>query len=214
MFIQNYMTTNPKSILPNASANDVRELLRTGGFHQAPVVDGNGNLLGIVTDRDIRSALGFDRQGRLAGSACDADLRVEDIMTSDPVCIEQDRPIEEALREFCRLRFGALPVMHGKELVGIITRSDLLKAFHDLLGLERPGSRIEVAIPNGPADVAVVMSNLTEADQISSVVAARLRTDGAEPILYIRTQLSNPWKLERRLRAGGAILLAPESAQS
>ncbi len=214
MFIQNYMTTDPQSIHPSATAHKAWELLRTGGFHQAPVVDGNGNLLGIVTDRDIRSALGFD-------SGRDADLRVEDIMTPDPVCIEQDRPIEEALQEFCRLRparpagrFGALPVMHRKELVGIITRSDLLKAFHDLLGLERPGSRIEVAIPDGPADVAAVMSNLTEADRISSVVAARLRTDGSEPILYIRTHLPNPWELERRLRAGGAILLAPESMAS
>ncbi len=214
MFIQNYMTTDPRSIHPSASAHEAWELLRAGGFHQAPVVDGNGNLLGIVTDRDIRSALGFDRQGRLAGSGRSADLRVEDIMTADPVCIEQDRPIEEALQEFCRLRFGALPVMHRKKLVGIITRSDLLKAFHVLLGLERPGSRIEVAIPDGPASVAAVMSNLSEADQISSVVAARLRTDGSEPILYIRTQLPNPWKLERRLRAGGAIVLAPESAPS
>ncbi len=212
MFIQNYMTADPRSIHPSASAHEAWELLRAGGFHQAPVVDGNGNLLGIVTDRDIRSALGFDRQGRLAGSGRDADLRVEDIMTPDPVCIEQDRPIEEALQEFCRLRFGALPVIHRKELVGIITRSDLLKAFHDLLGLGRPGSRIEVAIPHGPIDLAAVISNLTEADQISSVVAARLRTDGAEPILYIRTHLPNPGELERRLRAGGAILLAPESA--
>ncbi len=214
MFIQNYMTTDPQSIQPSASACEAWELLRAGGFHQAPVVDGNGNLLGIVTDRDIRSALGFDRQGRLAGSGRDADLRVEDIMTPDPVCIQQDRPIEEALQEFCRHRFGALPVMHRKQLVGIITRSDLLKAFHDLLGLERPGSRIEVAIPDGPVDLAAVMSNLTEADQISSVVAARLRTDGSEPILYIRTRLPNPCELERRLRAGGAILLAPESTAS
>ncbi len=52
MFIQNYMTTDPQSIQPSASAREAWELLRTGGFHQSPVVDGNGNLLGIVTDAD------------------------------------------------------------------------------------------------------------------------------------------------------------------
>ncbi len=207
MFVQNHMTPNPQTVAPSAFVSTAWEMLKTGHFHHLPVVDRNDNLLGIVTDRDIRSAVGYD-------AAHGADLRVEEIMTADPICIEQNKTIEEAVLMLCQHHFGALPVMHGKRLAGIIRRSNLLKAFHDLLGLEDASSRIEVAIPNGAADVANVMAALTEDDEISSAAAARLRTDGAEPVLYIRTRTPNPWQLERRLRMSGAILLAPESASS
>lgn len=207
MFVENRMTSPARTVGPQTAASTAWSMMQSGGFHQLPVVDSNDGLLGIVTDRDLRSALGYE-------AAAHAHLRVEEIMTTDPVCVTQDATLEEALVLLCTHRFGALPVMHGKQLVGIITRSDLLRAFHDLLGLESPGKRIEVAIPHGAADIAVVMSALTEADELCSVVAARLRTDGSEPVLYLRTRARNPWDLEKRLRAKGAILLAPESARS
>ena len=207
MFVQNHMTPNPQTIEAGATVSAAREMLKTGRFHQLPVVDNNHNLLGMVTDRDIRSAVGYGDGGEL-------DLRVEDIMTAEPIGIEQHKTIEEAVSLLCEHRFGALPIMRGKKLVGIITRSDILGAFLDLLGLDEPGTRIEVAIPNGAADVALVMGALGEEDEITSVIAARLRTDGAEPVLYIRTRTRNPWHLERRLRLSGAILLATESAPS
>ena len=205
MFVANHMTPDPQTVDAGAPVAKAQEILRAGSFHQLPVVDGNQNLLGIVTDRDIRSAVGYHAE-------TGTDLRVEEVMTSDPVCIEPSRTIEDAVLMFCRHHFGALPVLHGRRLVGIITRTDLLRAFHDLLGLDACGSRIEIAIPNGPADVSSVMSMLSEEDEICSIIAARLRTDGAEPVLYVRTTAQNPWQLERRLRASGAILLAPETA--
>ncbi len=205
MFVQNHMTPDPRTVAPRTPVAEAWEILRDGGFHQLPVVDGSRELIGIVTDRDIRSAVGYDATGR-------ADLRVEDIMTSTPVCIESNRTIEEALLMLSRRQFGALPVMRGSDLVGIISKSDLLRAFHNLLGLDNPGTRIEVAIPNGAADVAEVLASLTDEDQISSMIVARLRTDGEEPVLYLRTRSGQPWGLQDRLRNAGAILLAPESA--
>lgn len=205
VFVQNHMTADPRTVAPRTPVSEAWEILRDGGFHQLPVVDGNRNLIGIVTDRDIRSAVGYDAKGR-------ADLRVEDIMTSAPVCIEPDQTIEEALLMLSQHHFGALPVMRGDALVGIISQSDLLRAFHNLLGLDNPGTRIEVAIPNGASDVAEVLASLTDEDQISSMIVARLRTDGEEPILYLRTRGGRPWGLQSRLRSRGAILLAPESA--
>ncbi len=206
MFVQNHMTPNPTVISPEASVADAWQRLNQGRFHQLPVVDSDGQLIGIVSDRDIRSATGFDPGARM-------DLRIEELMTADPITITEDATIEEALQLFCRHHFGALPVLNGKRLSGIITRSDLLRAFHELLGLNQPGSRIEVAMPNGTVDLAHVIQSLGPEDDISSMIAARLRTDGAEPVLYIHTRTPNPWRLEQRLRSGGAILLAPESAR-
>ncbi len=207
MFVQNHMTPNPKTVQPSAPVSEAWELMKLGRFHQLPVIDGNGSLLGIVTDRDIRSAVGYDTQNHV-------DLKVEEVMTADTVCVPEDATVEEAVRRSCRHPFGAYPVLNGERLVGIISRSDLLRAFHDLLGLEEAGSRIEVAIPHGATDLASVISALTEDDEILSLVAGRLRTDGVEPVLYIRTRMQNPYQLEKRLRSKGAILLAPEKAKA
>jgi CBS domain-containing protein len=130
------------------------------------------------------------------------------------MCIAADATIEEAVALFCEHHCGAFPVMRSKVMVGILSRSDLLKAFRDFLGLEEPSRRIEIAIPHGASDLANTLSALKDEDEITSIIAARLRTDGAEPVLYIRTRTKNPWQLEKRLRAKGAILLARESLDS
>lgn len=205
MFVQNHMTPDPVVALTDTFLAEAFKSMQEGGFHQLPVVDSSGVLLGIVTDRDIRSAIGYDESKKL-------ELHVEEIMTPDPVTVRQDATLEEAVRILYRDRFGALPVVDHQALVGIITRHDILKAFNELLGLDRGGSRIEIAIPNGAADIAAAMQAIDKEVELFSVVAARLRQDGSEPILYIRAGLNNPLQLEKQLRASGAILLAPETA--
>ena len=151
MFVQNHMTSPAIAVNPDTSVKDAAEILRRKSFHQLPVTDTQSNLLGIVTDRDIRSATAYD-------AAAHADLAVEEIMTPDPESIEQDAPLEDALRVLHARQFNAIPVVDHRRLVGIITRHDILAAFHSLLGLDEPGSRIEVAIPLGSPDIANALS--------------------------------------------------------
>ena len=207
MFVQNHMTPRPRTVLPQTSVEAAARIMKETGFHQLLVVDGQHNLLGIVTDRDLRSATGYDPSAHV-------DLRVEEIMTHEAECIRQDALLEDALTVLCRRRFNALPVVCNRRVVGIITKQDILTAFHDLLGLDQPGSRVEVAIPNGTADIAVAMQALNGDDKITAVLAARLRRDGDEPVLYIRTRAVNPQPLERQLRSGGVILLVPEKVST
>jgi acetoin utilization protein AcuB len=206
MFVQNHMTSPAVTVAPETSVKDAAEILRSRGFHQLPVVGKDRHLLGIVSDRDIRSATAYD-------AAAHADLHVEEIMTADPQAINQDATLEEALSMLCLRQFNALPVVDHGRLVGIITRHDILMAFHDLLGLDQPGSRIEIAIPHGAPDIVSVMAALSSEDEITSIMAARLRRDGDEPVLYLRTRNPNGSQIERKLRAKGAILLAPEKSK-
>lgn len=207
MFVQNHMTPRPRTAAPDLTVSEAARAMQEANVHQLPVVARNNLLLGIVTDRDIRSAIGYDHQ---AGTG----LRVEEIMTTDPLTVTQDATLEEAVMLLCTHRFGALPVVHGEQLIGIISRHDILVAFRDLLGLNSVGSRIEIAIPGGAADIAHVMQALGEDDDLVSVVAARLRTDGSEPVLYLRTGNPEALVTEKKLRNHGAILLAPEKPQA
>lgn len=200
MYVRNHMTLCPKTVRPATSVREAAELLRVGGFHQLPVVDEAGEVVGIVTDRDVRSGTGHDPDAAAA-------MRVEMIMTREPVTIDDGASFEDAVQLLARHRFGALPVTRGNKLVGIITKYDLVRALHDILGLDRAGERIEVAIPHGVCDIVRAMQATSVQDRLLSVIASLVRPQPLEPVLFIRTAVNNPFQLERRLRAAGVLVM-------
>ncbi len=204
MFVAQYMTSPTMTVTEDASARHAGDLIRQGGFHQLPVVDGNGGLIGIVSDRDIRSAVGFDAK-------LNEHLRVSEIMTDSPRTIALHEGFDNALAMLIENNFNALPVMNKKQLVGIITRRDLLRAFMRILGLDRDGRCIEIALPNQPEDLHYVFKTLEslQTDVISAVVSP-MRSDGDEPTLYLRVGGVSEQKTEKALRNAGIIVLAPE----
>ena len=90
--------------------------MAAGGFRQLPVVD-NGNLIGIVTDRDLRAHVGY-----LESTLVDA------AMTSCPVVIGPSDLVEVAAKLMIQHKIGAIPVVENRRTVGILSTSDLLKA--------------------------------------------------------------------------------------
>jgi acetoin utilization protein AcuB len=115
------MTKNPVTVAPSDTLAHAQEKMRGGGFRQVPVVD-NNRLVGILTDRDI------GRRGRHNVVA-----KVQSAMTTDVITASPDMPIEEATRLLLRQKIGGLPVIERGELVGIISTSDILQAFVDLI---------------------------------------------------------------------------------
>lgn len=204
MFIADKMTADPITVLPSDTLATAAQLMRSKDIHHLPVVDESHRLIGIISDRDVRSATGFDRNP-------DAHLTVAEVMTSEPRTLPLDSTLDEALDVFCHARLGALPVTSSGRLVGIISRHDLLQAFHDVLGLGTPGVRIEVALPNGPVDLAHAFEALQDCgDVLISAVVSQLRKDGSEPSLYLRVQSAHARDVERRLRDATLIILLPE----
>ncbi len=204
MFVGNHMTPDPVTVGPNTPIVRVAEVARHKSIRHLPVVDDAGRLVGIVTDRDIRSATGYDPTQHL-------DLHVEEIMSPDPTTISADAPLEEAVIQLFRKRFGALPVMDQGRLVGIITRHDIVRAMYNLLGLDREGMRIEVALPDRKPDLAAALDVIRRCDgELISVIAARVRDDGSEPALYLRIAGTDKHTVEDELRKAGLILLGPE----
>lgn len=134
MKVAEWMTKKAVTAKPLDSILHAREVLVEKRVNQLPVVVG-GELVGIITDRDLRDAFPsvFDEAAgrRAKGSSAAGDpakVKVEMVMTANPFTIAPSASIAEAAETMRRERVGALPVVEDGRLVGILTRSDLLRA--------------------------------------------------------------------------------------
>src|SRR5690349_24634188 len=115
MKVKDCMTPEPAWVGPDDALTSALELMEAGDFRAVPVID-NGKLVGIVSDRDIRRHSG-ERE----------DAKIGRIMSGNPICISPDDTVNEAVRIILSYKIGGLPVIEGRNLVGIITTTDILK---------------------------------------------------------------------------------------
>ena len=113
------MLDNPKSVTPELSVREARLLMEMEGIMQLPVLQ-HGKLVGIITDRDLCLSI---------HSPNESTMRVEHCMTADPMTVTPDTPVYRTAQMLSTYKFGALPVVDGEELVGLITTSLLLAYF-------------------------------------------------------------------------------------
>ena len=124
------MTRDPATVAPNDSLERVVELLRRRDIRSVPVLE-KGRLIGIVTDRDVRHvAPGYPLlSDEEEIHRYMRHLTVTAAMTADPMTVAPDAPLTDAAKVLETYRISSLPVVEGIELVGILTVTDLLRAF-------------------------------------------------------------------------------------
>ena len=132
------MVSAVETLGPDDSMEAAVALERRRKIRHIPIVE-NGVLVGIVTDRDLKRAMpslltGTDQQ---TYERVTQTTPVKQIMTRSPMTIAPDAPLREAVRILCDKKFGALPVVEGGALVGIITETDVLRAFLEILDRDR-----------------------------------------------------------------------------
>ena len=127
--VQDLMTYDPDTAHINAPLKDVIVMMNRHHRRQFPVLNDEGQLVGIITDRDLRLAVNSplvhmeptERLQLIEG------VTVGQCMTPNPQTVQPDTPIYEVARLMADYKFGALPVLEDGELVGIITVTDLLE---------------------------------------------------------------------------------------
>lgn len=131
------MTKNPLVMTPAETIGQADELMTENRIRQLPVVD-EGALLGIITDRDIRS---FLAQSALVEPEERAKLlrtNVREIMTAEPLTLAPDDDLREAIELLIEEKIGGIPVVDQAEgLVGIVTYVDVLRCFLNSLEEEQ-----------------------------------------------------------------------------
>jgi acetoin utilization protein AcuB len=114
-------------VAPDDSLHVADGIMSMGAVRHLPVVSG-GELVGVVSQRDILRAPGLLAPLIESASAILKELRVEDVMSSPVVTIGAEASVQEAANRVLKHRVGCLPVLEAGRLVGIVTTSDLLRA--------------------------------------------------------------------------------------
>ena len=135
MRISEWMSPHPITVGPGTPVSEARELMRRKRIRHLLVMTGE-RLVGIITDRDIRLVLPSPATSLSVWEIhyLVAKMTVEQVMTRAVITIAPDRPVAEAVRVMLERKIGALPVAEGWRVVGIITETDLLRAFAQVLG--------------------------------------------------------------------------------
>ena len=160
MLVRKRMTPNPITVTPDTSVSDGMALMREKKVRRLPVLDSHGQLVGIVSDNDLLYASPSPATSLSVWEIHDLlyKLKIDKVMTREVVTVTEDTPLEEAARIMADRRIGGLPVMADKKLVGIITETDVFKAFLAQLGARRKGVRISVSVPEAKGTIAKIAS--------------------------------------------------------
>lgn len=143
------------TIPPSFPITKAHEMMARENISQCPVVK-NGKLVGLVTEKDILKAYPSSATTLAVWEITSLveKIKVEDVMIKQFQTVEEDTPIEVAARVLVDHKISALPVLRGKELVGIITETDIFKIMLEMLGARRPGVRFSVLMKNQPGEIA------------------------------------------------------------
>lgn len=196
MLVGKRMSREPVTIAPEDHLAAAREKMRTGSFRRLPVVK-EGELVGIITDRDLRQHTGFlDR------------TKVDVAMAENLITVNPQSTLEEAAQLLLKHKIGALPVVENKKLVGIITTSDILQAFLDVMGASEEGaSRIDLLLEGEGHDLSSASTTVSEQDGEVLGVGTYREKWGESSVCYLRLKAADPSRIADALAEKGFTVL-------
>lgn len=213
MFVSRSMTGRVVTTTPQTLILDAQKTMVDKQIRHLPVVEEDDRLVGIITDRDIRSTLPLsfiqqalppEERERLAA------LTVSEIMTRKLITVSPTDTIQDALLIIQQHRVGALPVVdEDHRLKGIISVRDLLRAFINVLGIGEPGTLVGILVEEKIGQLKRIVDAVTEENiSFGSVLVARYWEEGKRAVfVYLRT--NNVVKIKKKLAAMGYTILDP-----
>jgi acetoin utilization protein AcuB len=156
------MIANPITISPKTTYAAASRLLRLKKLYALPVVDKEGELVGIITERNLLDISPVAGLGVHTISDLLSAVKVEEAMTTQVITVQEDYPLEEAARILIDHRIGSLPVMRGDQVVGIITESDIFQAMADALGGGSEGLRLTVRLLEDNGELGAITDGIVQ----------------------------------------------------
>ena len=204
MFVADCMTKNPVTIRPDAGMDEAEKLMDEGHFRRLPVVE-DGKLVGFFTNRDLlrASPSSATTSDRHEVRTLLAKIKVADVMQKNVISVANTMTIEEAALILERKKIGGLPVLsEGGDLVGIISSTDIFRAFTVVMGLDTGKTRLTIDVADQMGvlrDISTILANLDI--NIDSMVTLP-QPNGTYQII-IRADIDDVDTVKKRLWAKG-----------
>lgn len=169
MFVYRWMTTQVVSIPSPALASEGLYRMESHHIKRLPVVD-EERLVGIVHRNDLIRILFLQKQ----------DPPLQDVMAKEVITIPAEAALEEAALLMEEHHIASLPVVDSQRLVGIITESDLFKAFVRVMGLLEGGQRVTLRIKDRPGALMQVLEPI-RSHEVNIISVASCKVPGGPP---------------------------------
>lgn len=213
MYISEYMTPDPITISSGVFLPEARRMLNEYHIRHLPVVDSENKLIGIVSDRDLRSAYPSSvtsRGEKILAFQQVEKTTVEDMMTTDCSTLSPDATLDDALIIFDRDKVGVIPVVSEDNVVlGIFSILDLTAAYRKLFGVADEGS-ILVGVEDDDRDnILSEIVILLERNGILLTRLIRLVEKNEVTKIFMRINSRKPLEVYKLLRSKRFVILEP-----
>jgi acetoin utilization protein AcuB len=184
MLVRDRMTRNPVLCAPDLPVTEAFDLTKRERIRRIPVVDKNGKLVGIVSDKDL---LRVSPSPATTLSTYEipyllSKVKVSDVMTKKVITVVEDTPIEDAARIMVDNKIGGLPVVNENDaVVGIITETDIFKTFLELIGARKPGVRVTMLVKDVRGELARVAQAVAN---VGGNIVATVEVPGTDSTNY------------------------------
>lgn len=209
MLVAEWMTRDPITIVVTATVGEVATLMVRRKIRRIPVVAADdGPLVGIISKSDVLGAAPANLNPFSPAADGDAQLNLplRSIMTGSPVTVATDAPLEVAAQLMIDRKIGGLPVISGARLVGILTESDVFRAFAAALGGAGTGLRITFELATGDDVVPMVVKLAARYKQRVTSVATYVVTGHSIAVVRLvgpesEGLVDELWKTGHRVRS-------------
>ncbi|MED3662529.1 acetoin utilization AcuB family protein [Ureibacillus sp. FSL K6-8385] len=208
MIVEQIMKTEVYTLTPENTLNDALNMMRDKNIRHIPIVDEEGNIVGLITSHDVKNALPSCVKEEDACSIYETPIEkfmVKDIILGHPLDF-----VEDVAMTFYESKISCLPIVSGGKLVGIVTTSDLLNAYIELTGAHQPSSKIDIRLKDKVGTLADVLILFKKhyANVLSILVFPDAEHENSR-IISIRVRMMNPLPIIKDLRDHGYEVLWP-----
>ena len=153
MKIHSLMIRDPITISEKAGIEEAIALMKKKSIRHLPVVSKGNKLIGLVTLSDLRQYLIPSMLG---------DIDLADVMIKQPIVVDPDDDVETAAQLIYKHKISGIPVVKKNQLLGIITETDLLRTFINMMGILTESSRIDVVLDTEPNAIKLAMQIIND----------------------------------------------------
>ena len=208
MIVEEIMQTTVYTLKPTDKVMDAVRLMREKKIRHLPIVNEQNEVVGIVTDHDIKKALPSCLREEPNSPTYEA--MIEEMMVKNPIIGHPLDFVEEVALTFYENKISCLPIVSGGHLVGIVTTTDVLYRYIELTGANRPASKLDIRVTNKPGVLHDITGIINEhkANVLSVLVYPDTENENSR-ILSVRLQIINPLAIIEDLRKEGFDVLWP-----